>query len=191
MLGEGVDSYDNAIGCVIEIVSEFIDVVDCLDDLVGVGRGGSVFGGGEPEGFDFGAELREGGGEGGIGYFANAMGCESQVAGGGHFWIELFDGTRAGVSWVHEKVVAGFFAFIVDSDELGEGDVHFASNFEDLGDGIWIEIEGKGFDGSDGMGDVVAVLAIASCEGADEDTFFVADGEGDAVDFGFADEGGF
>ncbi len=40
------------------------------------------------------------------------------------------------------------------------------------------------------MGDIVALCAVASGEGVDEDAFFVADREGDAVDFGFADEGG-
>ncbi len=39
------------------------------------------------------------------------------------------------------------------------------------------------------MGDIVALGAIASGEGADELALFVADGEGDAVDFGFAGEG--
>lgn len=40
------------------------------------------------------------------------------------------------------------------------------------------------------MGDIVALGAVASGEGSDELAFFVADGEGYAVDFGFGGEGG-
>lgn len=39
------------------------------------------------------------------------------------------------------------------------------------------------------MGDIVALRAVASGEGSDELAFLVADGESDAVDFGFAGEG--
>ena len=40
------------------------------------------------------------------------------------------------------------------------------------------------------MGDIVALGAVASGEGSDEGSVFVSDGEGYAVDFGFAGEGG-
>lgn len=39
------------------------------------------------------------------------------------------------------------------------------------------------------MGDIVALGSVASGEGSDELAFFVADGKGYAVDFGFAGEG--
>ena len=125
-----------------------------------------------------------------IRYLADAVGDEAEIAGGGDFGIELFDGACAGVAGIHEEIVAGFFAFFVDAFELGEWDIDLASDFEDSGDLVGGELEGEGFDGSDGVGDIVAVLAVASGECSDEDAFFVADGECDAIDFGFADEGG-
>ena len=37
LLGEGVDADDDAVGCVVEVVAELVDVVDCIDDLAGGG----------------------------------------------------------------------------------------------------------------------------------------------------------
>ena len=119
------------------------------------------------------------------------MGDETEVAGGGDFGIELFDSPCTGVSGVHEEIVTCFFAFFVDAFELGKRDVDFASDFEYLWDEIGIEFEGERVDGSNGVGDIVALLPITSGECADEDAIFVADGKGYAVDFGFADEFGF
>lgn len=147
-----------------------------------------MLGGGEAEGFGFKAELGEGRCESEIRYFSDAVGCESQVSGGGDFGIELFDGASAGVTGVHEEVVACSFTLLIYADELGEWDVDFASHFEDLRGLVGGEFEWERVDGSDGVGDIVALGAVASGECMDEDAFFVADGEGDAVDFGFADE---
>ncbi len=69
------------------------------------------------------------------------MGDEPEVAGGSDFGIELFDRSGAGVAWVHEEVVAYFFALLIDALELGERDVDLASDFENFGDGIGIEFE--------------------------------------------------
>ena len=118
------------------------------------------------------------------------MSDEAEIASSSDFGIELFDGACASIAGVHEEIIADFFAFFVDAFELGEGDVDFASDFENLGDLVGGELQGERFDGSDGVGDIVAVLAIATGECSDEDAVFVSDGEGDAVDFGFADEGG-
>ena len=60
---------------------------------------------------------------------------------------------------------------MIDSFELGEGDVDLASDFEDWRDHVDIftdECEGDGFDCSGGVGDIVALGAVASGEGAGE-----------------------
>lgn len=52
-----------------------------------------------------------------------------------------------------------------------------------------MECERDGADGSGGVGDIIALCAVASGQGSDEGAIFVSNGEGNAVDFGFAGEG--
>ncbi len=124
-------------------MAELVDVVDGLDDFVSVGGSCSMLGGGEPEGFDFFAEGGECVGVGRVGELADPVGDEPKVSGRSDFGIELLDGAGAGIAWVHEEVVAGFFAFLVDAFELGQRDVDLASDFEDFGDSLGIELEGE------------------------------------------------
>ena len=94
----------------------------------------------------------------------------------------------AGVS---VEFFAGVFLGLVDFGELGAGDENLAADFED---GVLsaecrvlsLEAQGDVADGFGVVGDVVAGGAAAAGSGGDEESVFVAEGEGDAVDFGFA-----
>ena len=59
LLGEGVYADDDAVGCVVEVVAELVDVVDGFDDLVGGACCCAVFGGREVECFEFGGKIRK------------------------------------------------------------------------------------------------------------------------------------
>ena len=126
----------------------------------------------------------------GVADLSRSMRKESQIPSRGDFGIEVLDRPGARVARVHKRIITRFFTLGVDADELLERDVDLTTHLEHIRDVIALQIERDGSDGADRVGDIIALGAVSSGERSDERSIFIADGECDAIDFGFAGEGG-
>lgn len=127
-------------------------------------------------------------------HLAQAVGDEAEFSGGGDFGVELLEGSGGEIAGVGELLLAGGGALLVDFLELGVGHENFAANFKDAGKMGAFEAERDGSDGASVGGDVVAAPTVAARGGQDQNRIFVAQADGDAVDFGLEhvlDRGGF
>ena len=128
-----------------------------------------------------------------VGYvsvFRIADGVEEHVEGafGGLGGVELAEGAGCGVTWIDVDGEAGGFALFVEAVERGDGVEDFASEF----DGAWniVAVEGEGYrvDGSDVVGNVLALGAVAACGCLYQYAVDVCDGDCEPVDFEFEGE---
>ena len=73
--------------------------------------------------------------------------------------------------------------------EASDGQVDFAPDFNDFGEVLATEAEWEGADGFEIFGDLVSRIAVAASGASFEDTIFVAEIDGEAIDFGFDEPG--
>jgi len=185
--GDLVDFDNGAIGGVGKVVAVVVELGDGGVEFCGGVDGFEPFGFLESVFFEGGLELFDGV-VGRVGDFAIGVEDAVEGAGGGELGVELLEGAGGGVAGVDEELFAGGFTLFVEFEEVGIGHEDFATDFEEVGGGVW-EGEGDGADGADILGDIVAYGAVATSEGVGKLAVAVDEGDGDSVDFGFDTEG--
>ena len=100
--------------------------------------------------------------------------------------VEQFDRAGCQVAWVGVERLALGLAFGVQALEFGQLHVDLAADLEQLG-GVG-QLARQGFDEGDVVGDIIAAVAVAAGDRADEATALVGEGEGDPVDLGLHHE---
>ncbi len=181
-----VDFDDGAIHFERKFGAKGFELVEGVKELLRVGLFPALRGGAQAEVFELveecfvGVELDA---------FALTGTVEEGVEGalGDFGGVEQFEGAGAGIAGVGEGFESGFLALLVEGLEAVAVEVDFASDFEYGGGCVGLKAEGDGADGADVGGDVVSSGAVAAGKGVDELTVFVAEGDGDAVNFGLDD----
>jgi hypothetical protein len=180
--GEGIELDDGAVGFKAEGVADGVEGLNGFDHLVGGAAEALKNRGAESEG---GEPLEEGvlGGWGVVADLSEAVEADCEGARGDGAGIEEFEGAGGGVAGVGEGGLARGDHLVAHALEAVVGEIDFAADLEG-GRGVG-DLEGKAADGSEVLGDVVPFFAIAPGGSEGEASIFKAEGNGEAIDFGF------